>query len=341
EINLMAHKREQDKKNAWKQILTLLDARDEGAWFITISRHVVYLYRLKPDSPLSDLSPDLYKKHDKEMERLGAKRSKTYWKDGSTDKDDQKIELDSLDNIPKYIDIDESSLHVMPISKVPALIVGIAGSQKYNRNTIKIVDSKAHKDAIKTVFLEKPIMAPYFDCLPWYLGSTEYETLLAKILEVSGLHVFSRRGGTIPTIDITARNYSDHVIEIANLNKDLKVQPGQIVTFQVKREVMPVDKVFKLFDEYNNAKEILEAWTRKKGNESLKNEDFFVVVLDIKEPDTKQAIERFNAIKHKIIKARDIMEQIKILKPAHPEFLKWLGEELHWIPGINNILSQS
>jgi len=142
---------------------------------------------------------------------------------------------------------------------VPSVLANMACSQRHGRRTftriqhwgnLKAIDcvlqafgkSKSRRwvpsdkeadDQIEEHWRElndkgKPIQAAaqLLECL----GSTELETLVAKLLEAHGCHVPAHRGGTLGDIDLFASNDTTDPINLAGL----KIKRAEKISIQVK-----------------------------------------------------------------------------------------------------------
>lgn len=180
----------------------------------------------------------------------------------------------------------------VPSKEVPPVLASIACSQFHARNTFtrithwgnkKAIDyvlQKFGKDKTRTWFpstneADKKIeehwrkldedgnpnqtAAQLLECL----GSTEVETLLAKLLEDGGCHVPAHRGGTLGDIDLFAWNDTS-----SPLNLDgLKIGKDKRVTLQVKTWANEHKR--------NNTVDYLIGFGVKKGKRTF-NEDWLL-----------------------------------------------------------------
>jgi hypothetical protein len=117
----------------------------------------------------------------------------------------------------------------LPSKSVPTVLASMACNQKYARRTFTEIDHWGNLKAIDWVldgFSKRkatrwlPVVGEPESELPEHwrpsaqgaaqliecLGSTELETLIAKLLEAHGCHVPAHRGGTLGDIDLFAWN---------------------------------------------------------------------------------------------------------------------------------------
>lgn len=147
----------------------------------------------------------------------------------------------------------------VPITRVPPVLAGIGCSQKHGRRTFTEIDHWGNLKAIDCVlqnhgqaevrrWVPSPAEADKHIPEHWRrltkekrpnqrtaqllecLGSTELETLVAKLFEAHGCHVPAHRGGTLKDIDILASNDSATAVRIGKLC----VPARSTVSIQVK-----------------------------------------------------------------------------------------------------------
>jgi hypothetical protein len=138
---------------------------------------------------------------------------------------------------------------------VPPVLAGIACSQSLGRRTFVSISDWGNLKAIDAVLGRVPKKASdaveehwkpdeqqpaqFLECL----SSTEFETLVAKLLEAKGCHVPAHRGGTLEDIDLFARNLSKRAISMDGL----RIRGNGRIAIQVKRRTngmrCPKDRV--------------------------------------------------------------------------------------------------
>ena len=124
---------------------------------------------------------------------------------------------------------------------VPPVLAGIGCSQYHGRRTFTEIGHWGNLKAIDYVLgrlsnprlfqeehwnLQYQTAAQLFECL----GSTELETLVAKLFEAHGCHVPAYLGGTLRDIDILAYNDGSSPVD-AN---GIRIDPGAMISLQVK-----------------------------------------------------------------------------------------------------------
>ncbi|MBI4026742.1 MAG: hypothetical protein HY360_17295 [Verrucomicrobia bacterium] len=116
---------------------------------------------------------------------------------------------------------------------VPAILAGIHANAYLGRGTFREITHWGNIKAIECV-LGRGIPKDHVDEGPSQLleclGSTELETLVAKLLESAGCFVEAYRGGTRLAVDVVAHNDQDREICLGTL----VVKPKKRVTIQVK-----------------------------------------------------------------------------------------------------------
>jgi hypothetical protein len=154
----------------------------------------------------------------------------------------------------------------VPLSEVPPVLAGIGCNQFHGRRTFTPIGHWGNRKAIDCVLAQHaPTHArpPIYDGVAadasldehwrWLkpeddangkkgdrnqwplqllecLGSTEFETLVARLLEAHGCHVPAHRGGTLKDIDLFAWNDSMRGIDLGGL----KIGSGRRISIQVK-----------------------------------------------------------------------------------------------------------
>jgi len=146
-----------------------------------------------------------------------------------------------------------------PNKEVPPVLARIASSQAHGRRTFTRVEHWGNRKAINWTLVNferkksrkwvptgtepdseraehwrrlnkkgKPNQGPaqLLECL----GSTEMETLVARLLESAGCHVPAHRGGTLGEIDLFAWNDTKKPIDLGGL----EIPAGERVSIQVK-----------------------------------------------------------------------------------------------------------
>ena len=122
--------------------------------------------------------------------------------------------------------------------EVPPVLAGIAANKFYARGTFRLIEREwGNHKAIDWVagnvhsddYWNRSENGP--DQLLECLGSTEMETLVAKVFEAHGCFVPAYRGGVMKDIDLFAHNDSAHPIAIGPITVPAK---GNI-SIQVKR----------------------------------------------------------------------------------------------------------
>ncbi len=120
----------------------------------------------------------------------------------------------------------------LSITKVPAILAGMAASQWLARGTFREIRNEGNIIAIQAM-LKQQINVPdnasikhALNCL----SSVEFETLIAKLFEEAGCFVPAYRGGNIQGVDIFAINKSTSLINLAGLT----IEPAMAMSIQVK-----------------------------------------------------------------------------------------------------------
>ena len=124
-----------------------------------------------------------------------------------------------------------------PSKEVPSVLAGIGANQYYTRGTFRPLNDWGNFKAVDWVAGRigqgkhwKPTEnGP--DQLLECLGSTELETLVARLFEAKGCFVPAHRGGTMNDIDLFAHNDGLKPIRVGHL----EIPAGGSVSIQVKR----------------------------------------------------------------------------------------------------------
>ena len=197
------------------------DSRD--AKFITIipQRSLMYIY--EPDSQVFDLPKDKYEKYDKHMRELKSGQT--------TDITYPKIMF--VKNIKQCIEF-------------PDILATLPCNQYLIRGTCREIDPDQNWGAIQAIkyCLGEKIEVYNDERRLRLLGWHQLETLVFLILLNAGVHPSAWRGGGLPQIDITAKNYKNEVIKIGR-DPQIIFEPYDKKTFQIKRGIVkkPVKNV--------------------------------------------------------------------------------------------------
>lgn len=113
---------------------------------------------------------------------------------------------------------------VVNLANVPAVLAGLRASRHLSSGTFRPITQPGNVAALETVLfghLESGTFAKLIGNglagLLRCLGSIELETLVARLLEESGLFVPAFHGGTIPDIDVFVRNDTASDIDVGGV----------------------------------------------------------------------------------------------------------------------------
>lgn len=124
-----------------------------------------------------------------------------------------------------------------PCKEVPPVLAGIGANQFYARGTFRQLSDWGNLKAVDYVVGRVGIGEHWVpgrngdDQMLECLGSTEIETLVAKLFEAHGCFVPAYRGGVMKDIDLFAHNDGQASIQVG----PLKIPAGKSRSLQVKR----------------------------------------------------------------------------------------------------------
>ena len=200
------------------QIRPFIEAGDSrNAKFVTIitQRGLVYVY--EPDSQVFDMPKEKYDEYDSHLSKLGI-----------------NVEKRTIDeHFPKVMFVKNTR----QFTEFPHVLATLSCSQYLIRGTCREISPDRNWGAIQAIryCLDEPIEKTETDeqrlrLLSWH----QLETLVFLILKNAGVHPSAWRGGTLPQIDIVAKNYNNEAVKIGT-NPQIVFQPLKRKTFQIKR----------------------------------------------------------------------------------------------------------
>ena len=180
--------------------------------FVTIKNGLVYI--CEPDSEVADMPTTKYHEYDRYLLTL-------------------KIKEKTEDvHIPKVMFVK----NVKSCKEVPDVLATLSCNNYLNRGTCREINPKKNWGAIQAIkcCLGEPLEKPkseeqHLSLLGWH----QLETLVFLILKNGGVHPSAWRGGTLPQIDIVARNYNTDRAVIIGTTEKAVFEPMEKRTFQI------------------------------------------------------------------------------------------------------------
>nr|MDO8114975.1 restriction endonuclease [Candidatus Sigynarchaeota archaeon] len=226
------------KKDAWTQVLGIMQGAKDGGWFITFDGFDIYIYQLDKEGLFEKLEEG-------ELADYHAKNDSII---GKIDEVPKTIKVTTLENDGPF-----------DVSQVPRVLSSLSSHIYHAKRTFAPLNTKRNikKSAIRAVkYLLRKEQNPVENCVDLldHLDPVEFETLVSIILSEKKLHVPAWRGGNLKTIDLIARNFTGDKVELKPI--EIVIPKDGLCTFQIKHKKIGKDEIDKLLQARRSNRDI-------------------------------------------------------------------------------------